>query len=118
MKTRCRTGSENSLRIITEKEIIKAWEIGLSLQSKGSTQKQEQSDGDNGSAECSTITIETRREGTDMRIRIQYLDITGLMATASKYRAGDILLTTAFESPILIREAMFPRRSPRRGGSF
>jgi len=27
-------------------------------------------------------------------------------------------LTTAFESPILIREAMFPRRSPRRAWIF
>jgi len=51
---------------ITEKEIIKAWKIGLSLQSNGSPQKQELSDDDNGSAACSIITIETRREGTDM----------------------------------------------------
>jgi len=27
-------------------------------------------------------------------------------------------LTTAFESPILVREAMFPRRSPRRAWIF
>jgi len=27
-------------------------------------------------------------------------------------------LTTAFESPILIRQAMFPRRSPRRAWIF
>src|SRR5438128_6843855 len=47
-------------------EIIKAWKIGLSLQSNGSPQKQELSDEDNGSAACSIITIETRREGTDM----------------------------------------------------
>ena len=43
-------GFENSLRTITEKEIIKAWIIGLSLQSNGSPQKQELSDDDNGSA--------------------------------------------------------------------
>src|SRR5437667_11677591 len=59
-------GFENSLRTITEKEIIKAWIIGLSLQSNGSPQKQELSDDDNGSAECSIITIEMRREGTEM----------------------------------------------------
>src|SRR2546426_6708070 len=68
-------GFENSLRTITEKEIIKAWKIGLSLQSNGSPQKQELSDDDNGSAACSIITIETPREGTDMP-RIQYLDIS------------------------------------------
>jgi|SRR5438876_7654227 len=47
-------------------EIIKAWIIGLSLQSNGSPQKQELSDDDNGSAECSIITIEMRREGTEI----------------------------------------------------
>src|SRR5437867_12090656 len=59
-------GFENSLRTITEKEIIKAWKIGLSLRSNGSPQKQELSDDDNGSAACSIITIEMPREVTNM----------------------------------------------------
>ena len=58
----CGTGSENSLCIITEKEIIEVWKIGLSLQSNVTPQKQELSDDDNGSAACSIITIETRPE--------------------------------------------------------
>ena len=66
MKISSGMGFENSLRTITEKEIIKAWIIGLSLQSNGSPQKQELSDDDNGSAECSIITIEMRREGTEI----------------------------------------------------
>src|SRR2546425_9153898 len=49
VRSRCGTGSENSLRIITEKEIIKAWKIGLSLRSNASLPKQELSDDDNGS---------------------------------------------------------------------
>src|SRR5437773_11173409 len=98
---------------ITEKEIIKAWIIGLSLQSNGSPQKQELSDDDNGSAECSIITIEMRREGTEIPNPI--LGYYGVCDFTPRAQYSNAVLTTGMS---LVMRTVPTKKLPRFGNSW
>src|SRR5438093_7679097 len=65
-----------SLHIIIPNGTIKGSGIGSLFQSKVSRKRQDLSAGANGSVECLTTIIETRRDGIENE-SIDYLDLTG-----------------------------------------